>query len=92
MVSIAVIAFFRKSTQGVGVWHRLIAPALSIAGLGTCLVLMASNLALVSGSDSRIVNSFPSLLALIGGIGFGFAIWVRSRRPEIYAKLGRAFE
>jgi len=53
---------------------------------------MASNLALVSGSDSRIVNSFPSLLALIGGIGFGFAIWVRSRRPEIYAKLGRAFE
>ena len=92
MVSIAVIAFFSKSTQGVSVWHRLIAPALSIAGLGTCLVLMASNLALVSGSDSRIVNSFPSLLALIGGIGFGFAIWVRSRRPEIYAKLGRAFE
>ena len=29
---------------------------------------------------------------LIGAIGFGFAIWVRSRRPEIYAMLGRAFE
>jgi amino acid transporter len=92
MVSVAVIAFFSKNTHGVGVWHRLIAPALSIAGLGTCLVLMASNLTLVSGSDSRVVNSFPSLLALIGAIGFAFAIWVRSRRPEIYANLGRAFE
>ena len=78
--------------EAIGIWHRSIAPALSAAGLGTCLILMASNLALVSGSDSRIVNSFPSLLALIGAVGFGFAIWVRSRRPEIYAMLGRAFE
>lgn len=92
MVSIAVIVFFSKKTHGIGIWHRLIAPALSAAGLGACLILMASNLALVSGSDSRIVNSFPSLLALIGAVGFGFAIWVRSRRPEIYAMLGRAFE
>ena len=92
MVSIAVIAFFRTNTRGIGIWHRLIAPALSAAGLGGCLILMASNLALVSGSSSRIVTSFPSLLALIGSIGFGFAIWVRSRRPEIYARLGRAFE
>jgi amino acid transporter len=92
MVSIAVIAFFGRNTRGIGLWHRLIAPALSTAGLGTCLVLMAFNLSLVSGSDSRIVNAFPSLLALIGAIGFGFAIWVRSRRPEIYARLGRAFE
>jgi hypothetical protein len=53
---------------------------------------MASHLALVSGSDSRIVGSFPTLLALIGALGFAFAIWVRSQRPEIYAKLGRAFE
>jgi amino acid transporter len=92
MVSIAVIVFFSKKTHGIGIWHRLIAPALSAAGLGACLILMASNLALVSGSDSRIVNSFPSLLALIGAVGFGFAIWVRSRRPKIYAMLGRAFE
>jgi amino acid transporter len=92
MVSIAVIIFFGKNAHGIGIWHRLIAPALSAAGLGACLILMASNLALVSGSDSRIVNSFPSLLALIGAVGFGFAIWIRSRRPEIYAMLGRAFE
>lgn len=92
MVSIAVIVFFGRDSHGVGAWHRLIAPALSAAGLGTCLVLMASNLALVSGSDSRIVDAFPSLLALIGAAGFTFAIWVRSRRPEIYARLGRAFE
>jgi hypothetical protein len=92
MVSISVIAFFRKEAHGVSVWHRLIAPLLSIAGLGTCLVLMASHLALVSGSDSRIVGAFPTLLALIGALGFAFAVWVRSQRPEIYAKLGRAFE
>ena len=36
MVSIAVIAFFNKNTQGIGLWHRLIAPVLSTVGLGTC--------------------------------------------------------
>jgi hypothetical protein len=35
---------------------------------------------------------FPSLLVLFGPTRFGFAVWVRSRRLETYAKLGRAFE
>jgi amino acid transporter len=92
MVSIAVVAFFYRNALGIGIWHRLIAPIFSAIGLGACLALMTANLELVSGSDSIVVRTFPSLLALIGAIGFGFAVWIRSRRPEIYANLGRAFE
>ncbi|QDP25389.1 APC family permease [Bradyrhizobium cosmicum] len=92
IVSIAAIAFFRKDRRGLGISHRVIAPGLSALGLGGCLVLMAANLAVVSGSDSLFVDCFPAMLAAIGAAGFGFAVWTRSRRPAVYANLGRAFE
>jgi hypothetical protein len=53
MVSLAVIFFFfRSNARGIGVWPRLLAPALSATGLGGCLALMVANLSLVSGSRS----------------------------------------
>ena len=92
LVSVAGIVFFHRDQHGLGIWHRLIAPGLSALGLTACLMLMASNLAVISGSDSLIVDCFPAVLAAIGAMGFGFAVWTRSRRPAIYANLGRAFE
>jgi hypothetical protein len=43
---------------------------------------MATNLDLVSGSKSLIVQSFPALLLLIGLAGAGLAAWTKGRRPE----------
>jgi hypothetical protein len=47
-----------------------------------CIVLMAANLDLVSGSKSPIVQSFPAVLLLIGLGGAGLAAWIKWRRPE----------
>jgi hypothetical protein len=76
----------------MSVWQRMIAPSLSATGLIACLVLMVANLALVSGSGSFVVDSFPALLALIGTAGFGYAMWLRTQRPLLYQQLGQAFE
>jgi len=57
----------------------LIAPGLAAIGLATCMVLMAANLDLVSGSKSLVVQSFPALLLLIGLTGAGLAVWIKRR-------------
>jgi amino acid transporter len=82
MVSLAVVAFFWRDSRGLNVWRRMIAPGLSAAGLTVCIVLMATNLDLVSGSKSLVVQSFPAVLLLIGLSGAGLAAWTRRRRPE----------
>lgn len=90
LVSLAVVAFFWRGGRGIGVWRRLVAPVLAALGLAVSLVLMSLHLDLVSGSNSRIVQNFPELLLLIGLGGICLAAWVRVRRPEVYAALGRA--
>jgi amino acid transporter len=91
MVSIAVIFFFRSDARGAGLWSRLLASALSAAGLAGCLALVIANLSLVSGSNSLIVDAFPVLIAAIGVAGIVFAIWIRFMKPALYENLGRAF-
>ncbi|AKC10778.1 hypothetical protein At15955_51760 (plasmid) [Agrobacterium tumefaciens] len=91
LVSLAVMGFFHKAASGVSLWHRVVAPFLSMAGLIGCLILMIINLPLVSGSESLIVESFPLLVGLTGASGAALAIWMKSRKPDVYANLGRAF-
>jgi amino acid transporter len=91
LVSVAVIVFFWRENRGVSLWRRLIAPGLSAIGLAACFVLMAANLDLVSGSSSRIVQNFPWILLFVGVLGASFALWVKERRPGVYAGLGRPF-
>ena len=90
LVSLAVIAFFWRDSRGMSVWRRLVAPALSALGLAACFVMMVGNLELVSGSNSLIVQAFPWLLLAIGLAGAGLALWLKARKPAVYAELGRA--
>ena len=91
LVSIAVIVFFWREDRSVSLWSRLIAPGLSTIGLATCFGLMPANLEWVSGSSSRIVQSFPWILAFVAVLGASLALWVKARRPAVYAALGRPF-
>lgn len=90
LVSLAVVAFFWRDSRGISLWRRLLAPVLSALGLGVSLALMSSHLEAVSGSNSRFVQSFPEILLAIGLAGIALAAWVKVRRPDIYAALGRA--
>ncbi|MBO0663729.1 APC family permease [Jiella sp. MQZ9-1] len=91
LVSLAVIVFFARDNRGISLWHRLVAPVIGALGLASCLALMIANLSLVSGSESLIVDSFPLVIVLVGGLGFVFANWLRTARPTVYENLGRAF-
>lgn len=89
LVCSAIIAWFGRNQRGHGAWTRLIAPALSILGLGTGLVLVILNLPLLAG-DSPVIWTFPWLVLVFGLIGAGYAVYLRSRRPALYDALGAA--
>ena len=48
---------------------------------------MTANLDLVAGTKSRIVQSFPVMLLMIGLAGAAFAALAQEARPEVYANL-----
>lgn len=86
-VSVAIIAWFRRHPDGETLFTRLVAPALSVLGLGVGLALVIQNLPLLAGTDSAIIWSFPLLVLAFGLIGAGYAIFLRQRRPVLYDAL-----
>lgn len=90
LVSVAIIAWFRRSPHGLGLWTRVIAPLLALAGLAVALGLVILNLPLLAGSDSAIIWSFPWIVAATAALGALYAFLLRHHRPALYAALGAA--
>lgn len=92
LVSIAIIAFFRKTATHRSVFTTTIAPAIACLCLGGLFLQVSFNLELLTGSKSLIVAAFPLLMLALGGAGVLFALRLRSTKPQIYERLGKAFE
>jgi amino acid transporter len=88
MVAISAWRFFREDSRGVGAFRRLVAPLLSGLGLAIWLGLVCLNLQLLSGSESRLIQTFPFIIAGVGVIGALTAARMKRRRPQDYANLG----
>lgn len=67
-VSLAVIRHFKGSRNG-RVVATLVFPALAFCGLATAVYLICSNYSLLTGSESRVVNSTPVLLLAVFAYG-----------------------
>lgn len=89
-VSAAIIVWFRRNPCGLSLWTRLVAPLLAAAGIAAGLALVVVNLPLMAGSDEAIVWSLPWLIVATAAAGILYALVLRSRRPSLYASLGRA--
>ena len=69
VTSVAVIGFFLRRPDRHW-WTHLVAPALAAIGLLIAVFLIVDNYALLTGSDSAIVNGLPWLLVVVAVIGF----------------------
>ncbi|MDH2428334.1 APC family permease [Sphaerisporangium sp. TRM90804] len=85
-VTVAVIGFFRGRPDRHW-WRTAVAPLLALAGLGAALALLLSNFAIVTGTESPLVNRLPWLLVAAAAGGFLYAWWMRAHRPLRYASL-----
>jgi amino acid transporter len=91
LAAISVIAYFRKQQPADRHWWRTFtAPAIGAAGLIGALVLVIQKFSVLTGSTSRVVADLPWLVAVVAVAGAGWAIWLRSRRPAVYAEIGAA--
>ncbi|WP_344519789.1 APC family permease, partial [Streptomyces rectiviolaceus] len=88
VASVAVIGYFRHQREGR--WQTVVAPALGALGLITAAILVVSNFDVLTGTTDPVVTALPWLLLVVGGIGVGLATWLRSARPDRYARLGGA--
>lgn len=92
ITSFAVIWYFwvKKIHSGNAI-TTLIAPLVGAAGMLYALYLLWSNRNFAAGlaADSLVFQWMPYYVVGILVIGFVYALYVRSAKPEIYAEIGR---
>jgi amino acid transporter len=92
ITSFAVISFFwvKKVHKG-NVIATLICPILGALGMLYALWLLWSNRNFAAGlaADSLVFTLMPVYVIGLLVIGFGYAAWVRAKRPDLYAEIGR---
>jgi amino acid transporter len=82
----SVVAFFRRRKDRRWL-STFLAPLVGAAGLITAAVLILDNYPVLTGHESGLINQLPWLLAIAAAAGFGFAFWLRAKRPQVYANL-----
>ncbi|MFD9123970.1 APC family permease [Kitasatospora sp. NPDC059571] len=89
IAAVAIVVHFHRSPES-GLWRTRVAPTIGAVGLLVGTVLSVANYGRFAGTADPVVVGLPVVLglAVVGGTGFG--LWLRSRRPEIYAGLAWA--
>lgn len=92
-VSVAVIAYFMRNHHlTASLWSRLIAPGISAVGMFMTLMLVVSNLNVLSGSTSPFIVILPCLVGVAGLGGFMGAHILSRVSPERYIRVGQIIE
>ena len=93
LVSIAVIAYFRRTKEDTRVWHTIIAPLLAIVGLALGAYLLMARFNLLSGTaaegadptvDAWALNATGWTLVLLPFVAFivGLVVGILRRKRE----------
>ncbi|MFZ3572199.1 APC family permease [Streptomyces sp. BH097] len=91
IVSLAVLVHFlrRRRENPEALWNTVLAPAISMLFLGGVTYLAIINYSeLIGGSTLMTVIFMAFTFALFIG-GMLYALFLRKKRPSVYAKLGR---
>lgn len=91
IAALSVVAHFRKN-KDPRLWSTLIAPGLGFLALLVFSIMALVNFSTVAGSEEPYVLVLPWLLliAIVGGIIHG--LYLKSKRPDIYARLSDDLE
>ncbi|WP_285040228.1 APC family permease [Plantibacter sp. LMC-P-059a] len=83
LVSVSVIVHFRRTEQSdATLWNSLVAPALSVLGLGGALVVIVSNFGTLVGGGGDLVTVLILTVAavFVGGVTRAVVMRVRTHR------------
>ncbi len=94
ITSVAVIAYFARTRAEESLWRRLIAPGLAAVALIIIIILAVDNFAILLGvaPNSPLRWAIPAAYPVVALVGLHWALVLRGRRPDAYARIGLGAE
>jgi amino acid transporter len=90
LTSVSVIGYFRRTGDSeVTPWQSLVAPTLASVGLLVAFVLATQNVALMIGGSQGMANFLIGLFIGLLALGVVVALVLRSKRADVYQRIGR---
>ncbi|MGV9867501.1 APC family permease [Rhodococcus koreensis] len=91
LVSLAVLVYFwrQRGSHSVNVWVAFVAPAASMVGMGTLLIVAIVNFSTLTGGSGALAVILQASIWGSGLIGIVLALVYRAKRPDTYARIGR---
>ncbi|WP_433349260.1 APC family permease [Micromonospora sp. CA-111912] len=92
--SIAVMAYFARTRVEESLWRRLVAPGLAAVALVAIIIVALDNFAVLLGvaPDSPLRWGVPAAFPVVALLGLHWALVLRRRRPDAYARIGLGAE
>lgn len=94
LVSISVIVYFSRIGRSgpAETWKTLVAPIIGVLAQAGVLALLVIYIPFLAGDDVLAVNLIPLYVALIAIAGILYALYLRKRSPERYARIGKVYD
>lgn len=91
VTSVAVVGYFHRHRSWYGVWTRTVAPIIGAVCLLTVFGMIVANFGVLIGAqgDGVLAWLLPAIVVVPGLIGVGWALWLRTARPGVFAGIGR---
>lgn len=91
IAALSVVVYYRKRGD-TRWWSTFIAPGIGFLALATFSIMAIINFSTVAGSEEPYVLVLPWILvaAVVGGIGY--SMYLKSKKPEVYAGLSDDLE
>jgi RsiW-degrading membrane proteinase PrsW (M82 family) len=91
ITSAAVLVYFvrRRRVEPESIWKTLIAPAVSCLFLGVITYLAIANYSELIAGSTLLTVVFMTFTFALFLFGIVYALILRRRRPDVYARLGR---
>lgn len=88
LMSLAVVVFFQRSAREHRHWWKTtLAPALAAVSLCVALAVQLNSFNFITGSEAVWMSYLPWAVPAAAVLGVGYALFVKRRRPAIYADL-----
>lgn len=88
LAAVAILVYFSRDRRGMSVWRVIVAPAVAAVSLGIILVLVATQLDVFTARGWAVNAILIATVAVVLLLGLGRALYLKARRPEVFAGLG----
>lgn len=91
LVSLAVIVYFWRvrGSHHVSVWVSVVAPAVSLVGMGVLLIVAIVNFSTLTGGSGALAVILQASIWGSGIVGIVLALYYANKRPDVFARIGR---